>query len=93
MTEQSQTEAHPPEKLRYQVPDRQDPVVVLAALAGADYRIEPETAGGHLYITIDCPHGREDDREQIRDVIAEAADQTSLEGPRFERRVTFDDET
>ena len=94
MSDHSQTQTHEPETLRYRVPDRQDPVVVMAALRHAGLTTGRETIEGNQYVIVVCPHGREHDRERIRDVISREADAASIEGgPRFERQVVFADET
>jgi hypothetical protein len=93
MSDHSQSRTHEPEILRYQVPDRQDPVVVLSALTHAGLTAGRETVDGDQYVIVVCPDSRERDRERIRDVISQRGDKTSLEGPHFDRQVVFDDET
>jgi hypothetical protein len=91
MTDQPRARTQDRQALRYRVPDAQDPVVVTAALSAAGYRTEIEHSGAAAHVLIDCPAGSRA-REQVRELIASDADTTSLEGPRFERHVTFDDE-
>lgn len=93
MSNHPRTHTHDPETLRYRVPDRQDPVVVTAALNHAGLTTGVETVGGNMYVVVARPHGRERDRERIRDVISRKADATSIDGgPRFDRQVVFADE-
>ena len=92
MADHPQSRTHEPQTLRYRVPDRQDPVVVLSALTHAGLTAGRETVDGDQYVIVVCPDSRERDRERIRDVISRRADKTSLEGPHFDRQVVFDDE-
>lgn len=80
------------ETLRYQVPDAQDPVVLVTALDRAGYTADLGESGGTKNLTITCPAGREHERARIRSVIAET-DRMGLEGPRFNPgEVLFEDE-
>src|SRR5918999_5775400 len=54
------------ETLRYQVPDPQDPVVLLTALEGAGYTVHLAETAGTKYLTITCPAGHECERARIR---------------------------
>jgi len=92
MSEQSKSRPTELEDLRYRVPDSQDPAVVLTALANAGIPAVPKAVDGHSYVIVSLD-SQEHDRERIRDVIARRADETSLEGPHFDRRVVFDDES
>jgi hypothetical protein len=80
------------ETLRYQVPDPQDPVVLLTALEGAGYTVHLDESAGTKYLTITCPEGHERERTRIRSVIGNT-DRLGLEGPRFNPgEVVFEDE-
>jgi len=80
------------ETLRYQVPDPQDPVVLLTALEGAGYTAHLDESAGTKHLAITCPAGRERERARIRSVIGET-DRLGLEGPRFKPgEVVFEDE-
>lgn len=59
--------------LVYDVPEGQDPAVLLAALAHAGFTSVPDTVRGISQIAVDCPEGRKRDRELVREVIARAA--------------------
>jgi hypothetical protein len=80
------------ETLRYLVPDRQDPAVVMAALEKAGYPTAVEHVRAGRFVTVACPDGSDKDRSRIREIIG-GADATSLEGPTFDPGpVTFEDE-
>jgi hypothetical protein len=91
MTDQEQPSKA--ETLRIRLPDWQDPVVVLTALADADYDAVLDEIDGDRYVTVLCPRGREADRERVRGVLTREANAMSLEGPAFDATVRFDDET
>jgi hypothetical protein len=80
------------ETLRYRVPDGQDPAVLMSALEQAGFRTAMDEQVAEKYLVVTCPHGREQDRPEIRTLL-EGADSTSLEGPQVRTgRVTFEDE-
>lgn len=64
-------------ELRYLVPEGQDPVTVLTALHQHGYRAVLEEPDGRRIIDVTCPEDKIHDREQVREVIAEAG--TTLE--------------
>lgn len=78
--------------VRYQVPDPQDPVVLITALEGAGYTAQLDESAGTKYLTIACPAGSDRERARIRSLIAET-DRMGIEGPRFNPgEVIFEDE-
>jgi hypothetical protein len=80
------------ETLRYQVPDPQDPVVLLTALERAGYIVHLDESAGTKHLTVVCPAGRERERARIRSVIGDN-DRLGLEGPQFNPgEVVFEDE-
>jgi hypothetical protein len=82
----------PVEALRYDVPDGQDPVVVLSALRKAGYDPDTDLVEGRAVVVVPCPSGSEQERAKVRNVIADASE-TTLDGPEFEPgQVTFQDE-
>jgi hypothetical protein len=81
-----------PETLRYDVPEGQDPVVVMSALRRAGYEPTSELVGGSTTVIVPCPSGAARERARVRDVVA-GASETTLEGPEFDPgRVIFEDE-
>jgi hypothetical protein len=80
------------EALRYDVPDGQDPVVVVSALRKAGYEPDTELVAGSAVVVVPCRSGADRERTKVRDVIADASE-TTLEGPGFDPgRVMFQDE-
>lgn len=80
------------ETLRYRIPDRQDPAVLITALKEAGYSSALEEVRGDKYLAIACPTSRDRERAHIRAVI-DQADTASLEGPKFDHgKVMFEDE-
>ncbi len=80
------------EVLRYDVPDGQDPVVVVSALRKAGYDPATDLVEGSTTVVVPCPSGADRERARVREVIA-GASETTLEGPEFDPgRVTFEDE-
>jgi hypothetical protein len=80
------------EVLRYDVPDGQDPVVVVSALRKAGYDPATDLVEGSTVVVVPCPGGASRERDRVREVIA-GASETTLEGPEFDPgRVTFEDE-
>lgn len=85
-------EAPRTEVLRYDVPDGQDPVVVVSALRKAGYDPATDLVEGSTTVVVPCPAGVDRERAHVREVIA-GASETTLEGPEFDPgRVTFEDE-
>lgn len=73
------------ERLSYQVPEGQDPAVVLTALEQEGYR--PVAHGAE--IVVPCPDGREADRSHVRAAIASAPLNTQGDpSPRADVRFT-----
>ncbi|UNX56637.1 hypothetical protein MF406_18470 (plasmid) [Georgenia sp. TF02-10] len=62
----------PAHELRYQVPEGQDPVVVLTALHQRGYDAVLEEPEGRRIIDVTCPEDKDHDREDVRHVIAGA---------------------
>lgn len=80
------------EKLRYPVPDMQDPVVLVVALEQAGFVAVSEDVAAQNYLVVECPEGRDRDRERVRTIIRESST-TSVEGPEFDPgTVKFEDE-
>jgi hypothetical protein len=77
----------PDHELRYLVPEGQDPATVLTALHQHGYDAVLEEPDGRRIIDVTCPEDKIRDREQVREVIAEAgttlepADRTGLPHP------------
>jgi hypothetical protein len=69
------TEVHRPDErheLRYVVPEGQDPALVLTALAQRGYEAVLQDPEGRRIIDVTCPVGKEEDRDDVRAVIASA---------------------
>lgn len=79
--------------LDYQVPDGQDPVVLLTALSQEGYECSVDPANTRL-VRVSCPAGLDRHRARVRQVIVHAGS-TSLEGgpPLEPEHVRFLDET
>lgn len=77
--------------LQYEVPEGQDPAVLVSALRGAGYEAGSEEVGGRRLVTAATPDGTSPDREDVRGVIASAPSMIDAGVP-LEGRVAFEDE-
>lgn len=72
-------EAAPGNKLRYAVPEGQDPAAVMAVLAPAGYPVSLEEQVDTRVLVIAAPDGGTPDRETVRALIAQAS--TTIQDP------------
>ncbi len=80
------------EALDYQVPDGQDPAVLISALQSEGYTADLEVRDAGRYLAIACPAGRERERARVRNVLAQNH-MASIEGPSFSPgKIAFEDE-
>jgi hypothetical protein len=81
------------ETLTYTLPPGQDPAVVLAALERDGFTALSPVTGGRPQVIVECPNGRERNREPVRRAL-EGAGTTGFEGePLDTHGVQFDDES
>jgi hypothetical protein len=80
--------------LEYDVPNGQDPVVILAALEREGYTATVDQNHTEQRVVISCPGGLDRQRAQVRSIIA-SADSTTLDdaGGHVDVDVRFRDET
>ncbi|HET7735054.1 MAG TPA: hypothetical protein VFK52_03705 [Nocardioidaceae bacterium] len=64
--------SHESTDLVYLVPAGEDPAVLIAALHHAGYPSTTDSRDGHSRLLVDCPGGREHDRDEVRGVIEHA---------------------
>ena len=85
--------SHESTDLVYLMPVGQDPAVLIAALHHAGFQSTTDSRDGHSRLLVDCPGGREHDRDQVREVI-EHAHIAGSDGVAFSgaRGVRFEDE-
>ena len=85
--------SHESTDLAYVIPVGQDPAVLIAALHHAGFQATTDSRDGHSRLLVDCPRGREEDRDQVRAVL-EHAHVGSSDGVAFSgaRGVRFEDE-
>ena len=76
--------------LRYQVPEGQDPAVVLGALATHGYDASSESGATHQYVLIEGSAAA--DREAVREVLSSTRT-SMLDGRPIDTEVRFVDET
>lgn len=76
--------------LRYQVPEGQDPAVVLGALATHGFDASTEPGAMHQYVLIEGPAAA--DREAVREVLSSTRT-SMLDGRPIDTEVRFADET
>ena len=55
--------------LVYDVPAGQDPVELTVALSRAGFTSVEDNAQGICHLLVECPHGRSEDRAEVRSVI------------------------
>lgn len=77
--------------LRYNVPNGQDPAVLVAALSRAGYDAQDDPVAGGSSLLIARRDGSAPARSDVRSLI-ERSNKTSFEGPGIEGPVTFEDE-
>ena len=80
------------ESLVYEVPEEQDPAVIVSALRNDGLEATEVLRQGRQRVVIACPEGREDLRARARAVIANEADLNFEGDPAMKREVTFLDE-
>ncbi|HET9420177.1 MAG TPA: hypothetical protein VFO49_03500 [Nocardioides sp.] len=80
------------ESLVYEVPEGQDPAVIVTALRNDGLEATEVLRQGRQRVVIACPHGREDLRPRARAVISNEADLNFEGDPAAKREVTFVDE-
>ena len=80
------------ETLTYTLPPGQDPAVVVAALERDGFAALSPATGGRPRVVVECPNGRERNREPVRRAL-EHVGTTGFEGePLDTHGVRFDDE-
>lgn len=81
------------EVLAYDVPPGQDPAVLTVALARAGFVAVPDTVGAVERVLVECPRGRDLDRQTIREVL-QRVHRSGLTGVELPvGRVAFEDES
>lgn len=85
--------SHESTDLVYAVPAGQDPAVLITALHHSGFAATSDFRDGRSRILVDCPAGRDHDREPVR-AILHGVHVTSLEspGPSARDGVRFEDE-
>jgi hypothetical protein len=92
--EKTRDRLHEPgaETLVYKVPNGQDPVELIVALAHAGFTSVEDIAGGTCQVLVDCPHGRLEDRSRVRAVIEQVCPSGLTRGGARVEAVQFADE-
>ena len=80
------------ESLVYEVPEGQDPAVIVTALRNDGLEATEVLRQGRQRVVIACPNGQEDLRPRARAVISNEADLNFEGDPAMRREVTFLDE-
>jgi hypothetical protein len=91
---QTDVKSSPVDMLRYQVPEGQDPAIVLAALQKEGFHAIPDVhgAGASHDVLIPCPEGVDRHRAHVRSII-QGTEQINYEGDQRQiPQVRFADE-
>ncbi|MBO9524374.1 MAG: hypothetical protein J7518_22785 [Nocardioidaceae bacterium] len=78
--------------LDYEVPDGQDPAVLMVALRQEGYEATVEPSGRHPHVLVLCPSGVETERDHVRAVVQGASVSALDDGVPLEQKVRFADE-
>lgn len=78
--------------LDYEVPEGQDPAVIMVALRQEGYEATVEPSGRHPHVLVPCPSGTERERAHVRAVVQGASVSALDDGVPLEQEVRFADE-
>lgn len=90
--ERVQEEAESVPTLDYEVPEGQDPAVLMVALRQEGYQATAVDAGRHQHLLVPCPEGAERERARVRAVLQSATVSALDDGVPLRQEVRFTDE-
>jgi hypothetical protein len=78
--------------LDYEVPEGQDPAVLVVALRQEGYEATVEPSGRHPHVLVPCPSGAERERAHVRSVVQAASVSALDDGVPLQQEIRFADE-